>query len=321
MTDKAPRPSERGVVASGQRPANSPSAPFWVNFLGFALSRAQFPGKYRVACRLGAAVSRVCPEAECQTNPGCRFSVQLSDRIQRLMWAGCYETELVALLKEMLRPGMVFVDVGANVGYFSAIGASLVGPQGSVYSFEADPDCSAKLRQNTAPYPWACVLHAAVGDKPGECTFFRSNDPQESGWGTTLPNAEDRERISVPAVTLDGELTSRKLRRLDLIKLDVEGAEYRVLRGAEGTIAAFRPLVYFELNPACLARDGVTTEALLGYLCGKEYEIWMPPGPDAIALLSALAIPVEKTGEMAKATAAKFRRRPLGSASRSRGGE
>lgn len=115
----------------------------------------------------------------------------------------------------------------------------------------------------------------------------------------------------MPAVTLDGVLTNGKLRRVDLIKLDVEGAEYRVLRGAERTIAAFRPLLYFELNETCLARDGVTVEGLLGYLRGKGYEIWMPPGPKATAILSALAIPGEKSAEMAKAAAAKFTRRPF----------
>lgn len=111
------------IGASGRQPANRSAATFWVNWLGFALSRAQFPGKYRAALRLGDAVSRACPEAECRTSTGSRFSVQLADRIQRLMWAGCYETELVALLEKMLGRGMVFVDVGANVSYFSALAA------------------------------------------------------------------------------------------------------------------------------------------------------------------------------------------------------
>lgn len=299
------------IGASSRQPAIRSAVCFWVNWLGFALSRARFPGKYRVVLRLGAAVSRVCPEAECKASTGSRFSVQLADRIQRLMWAGCYETELVALLERMLDRKMVFVDVGANVGYFSVIAAPLVGPQGSVHSFEADPVCFARLQQNVSPYPWACILQAAVGDQPGESVFFRSNDPQESGWGTILSCEEERERISVPAVTLDGVLTNRKLQRLDLIKLDVEGAEYRVLRGAERTIAAFRPLLYFELNETCLARDGVTIEGLLSYLQAKGYEIWIPPGTKATALLSALAIPEEKSSEMAKTAAAKFIRRPL----------
>lgn len=292
---------------SSRKLARGSAAPFWVNAMGFALSRLQFPGKYRLVCRLGTTISHLCPVAECRPRPQCHFSVQLSDRIQRLMWAGCYETELVTLMENLLANDMVFVDVGAHAGYFSVIAASLVGRGGSVLSFEADPACFEWLERNAAAYPWVRILRAAVGDRAGECAFFRSGETGESGWGSTLGSADLGDAISVPGVTLDSALASRSLGRVDLIKLDVEGAEPRVFRGADRTLASFRPLVYFEVNEVCLAREGVTAQTLCDDIVSRGYELWTYLGRQASAFSSLLAIPREKNSEKTKAAAAKFR--------------
>jgi FkbM family methyltransferase len=265
------------------------------NQLGKGLSRVQFPGKYRLVSWLGGTLGRACPEADCYIDPRSRLTVNLAGRIERFMWAGCYEPELVALLKAALEPGMVFVDVGAHIGYFTILGASRVGPGGAVHSFEADPVCFARLAGNAQIYPQIFVHHAIVGDQAGEASFFRTYRHDETGWGTVFPTAEARPELRLPVTTLDESFAEGRLPRLDFIKLDVEGAECRVLRGAERTIAAYRPLVFFEVNEVCLGWDSKTPADLIAFFQERRYSVERPRESAGLSLPSLLAIPEEKS--------------------------
>lgn len=117
------------------------------------MAHVQFRGKGRLTNWMGEMASRFVPEADCHPVPGARVSVSLNDRVGRLMWTGCYEPELVALLRQVLDPGATFVDVGAHIGYFSIVAAALVGESGAVQSFEPDPDCFSRLVVNSCAYP------------------------------------------------------------------------------------------------------------------------------------------------------------------------
>jgi FkbM family methyltransferase len=266
-----------------------------INEVGRGLSKRRFPGKHRFVHRFGRAVSKVCPEADCFPHPRGRLTVRLADRAERLMWAGCYEPGLALVLNRMLRPGMVFVDVGAHVGYFTVLAAVLVGPDGAVYAFEPDPECFERLVLSTKTYGWVRPARCAVGDEAGETAFFRTPRAEETGWGTIFPTGEPRRELRVPMITLDGSLAELGARRVDFIKIDVEGAEARVLQGAEKTIDRFRPAVYFEANAVCLKRDDRLVEDLIGFFTAKGYEIRAVPGERASAPDNFLAVPGEKS--------------------------
>jgi FkbM family methyltransferase len=242
----------------------------------------------------------MCPEAQCRWGPESRYSVRLTDRIGRLMWAGCYEVQFVALLKCALGPGMVFVDVGAHIGYFTTLAACLVGRDGAVYSFEPDPECALCLIGNTHNDPWVIVYDKAVGDRSGEVTLFGSSRPEESGWGTIFATAEARPQVQVPITTLDEIICGSAIKRVDFIKLDVEGAECRVLEGGKQTIATYRPLVFAEVNEVCLARDGKSFRDLSSFFTERTYDIWSleEKRPESI-----LAIPRERSELLARMSA------------------
>ena len=164
---------------------------------GRILGPIQFRGKVRLTNWMGKTASGFVREADCHPVPGARVIVSLNDRVGRLMWTGCYEPELVALLRKVLDPGMTFVDVGAHIGYFSLIAAALVGEKGVVHSFEPDPDCFSRLVVNSSVYSWVKTHNSAVADRNGEIPCYRSPRQSESGWGAIFDADGKREELSV----------------------------------------------------------------------------------------------------------------------------
>jgi len=264
------------------------------NGVGRLMAPARFRGKIRLANWLGGIAGGFTPEANCAPVPGARVTVSLSDRIGRMMWAGCYEPELLGLLRRVLGAGMTFVDVGAQIGYFSAAAAALVGSSGSVHSFEPDPDCFLMLQKNARAYPCMKTHNSAVADFTGETSFARTPEPGESGWGALFDEDGKRTKISVRVCTLDDWQAAERIERIDVLKIDVEGAECRVLEGARRAIDALKPLIWVEANGVCLARDGQSIASLLSALAEHGYEMRGVYGARSKSFDNVVAAPQEK---------------------------
>jgi FkbM family methyltransferase len=211
-------------------------------------------------------------EAECHPIPTVTVHLRPHVWIERLMWAGAYERELVNMFKTVLKAGMTVLDVGANIGYFSALAAGLVGRGGEVYAFEPSPACSSQLKRNLAPFPSAYAFPVAVGDAHGTACFRFSEEPNQTGWGSLLSEDKSMQETIVPVVTLDDWVRENKIRRVDFIKMDVEGAECRALQGATALLNQFRPIIVAELNSTCLARDGRQPADVLALLRTAGYD-------------------------------------------------
>jgi len=239
------------------------------------IQRVLEPLSVRGKGRFSEVVFSILPtsEAECHPLPTVTVYVRPEVWIERLMWAGAYERDLVALFKRVLAPGMVALDVGANIGYFSVLAAGLVGETGLVHAFEPAPACFSQLKRNLAAFPWADASPFAVADAPGIARFHFSEKPSQTGWGSLLSEeSAAMQETDVPVITLDRWVAEQGIRRLDFIKMDVEGAEVRALRGATEVLRRFRPIVVAELNPVCLARDGRASSDVLALLRDAEYE-------------------------------------------------
>jgi FkbM family methyltransferase len=143
---------------------------------------------------------------------------------------GWYEVEETAWYAEHVRPGQFVVEAGASIGFFSLQLARLVGPTGKVLCFEPDPDLNAILRRNVEANGYANVVvrQAAVADEPGELTLFRTI--KNNGDNRLFSHGTDAASFPVAAVTLDDELAGEE-RRIDLLKMDIQGAEPLALRG------------------------------------------------------------------------------------------
>jgi FkbM family methyltransferase len=164
---------------------------------------------------------------------------------------GQYQSDLAVLLHRLLPSDAVVVDGGAHIGVLTVLMASLA-PDGEVHAFEPGPANFAYLVRNLAAN---CVTNAtaqavALYDRDGETTFhFVETYPAGSYVG-------DGPGPTVPTVRLDTWARGRGLERLDLLKLDVEGAELAVLDGASKTVRRLRPVVVVECNAVTLHRYG-----------------------------------------------------------------
>ena len=153
-------------------------------------------------------------------------------------------------LHQLLKPGDVFIDVGANVGLFALKGARLVGPTGRVLALEPSSVAYVELLGNLAlnAFPQVTPLMVAASDEDGSCRLNHvdlGGDPQAFSL-VNAANAVGGEWVQT--VRLDTLATQQALTRIDLVKIDVEGAEPMVVQGALGCLAAFRPAVIFECN-------------------------------------------------------------------------
>lgn len=161
---------------------------------------------------------------------------------------GRYEPEVMLVLAAVVEPDWVCLDVGANLGAISLVLAHLC-PQGRVHAFEAAGENVAYLRANLDANGAANATahHLALYDRDGTLTLHFTSS---YAGGSFVSDVVDEGRAEeVPARTLDRWVADQGLDRLDLVKLDVEGAESRMLAGAKATIERFRPHLVVEFNP------------------------------------------------------------------------
>lgn len=163
------------------------------------------------------------------------------------------EIRLARFLMSQLHSGYIFLDIGAHYGYFSLLAAQLVGDAGQVYSFEASPKTFRLLEQNTADYAQMHSYNLAVSDTSGDMVFYEFpnlyseynsmeiEQYMEEPWYKASPPEE----IHVESIVMDDFLEERNLVP-NLIKIDVEGAEYHVIKGMQRTLEAHAPVVVME---------------------------------------------------------------------------
>jgi FkbM family methyltransferase len=194
---------------------------------------------------------------------------------------GSEEPELQAELARLLGPGDTFYDVGANVGFMSLVGASLVGPSGRVVAFEPIPRLAAAVRENAALNGLAQIeVHElALADRETTARFVV---PEESS-GAHLADVKDGEgeAFDVEVTTLDAFLARTGAPPPTAIKLDIEGAELRALEGMRQTLAAYGPALVVELHETRAAFEALLPE--LGYTStGGVHDAARPEGNDHV---------------------------------------
>lgn len=225
---------------------------------------------------------RLCRPASTVVRMGIgsmRVELDLSEIESRYIYFSAYEREEVRFLRRWLAPGDVAIDVGAHVGYLSAVMASAVGSSGRVYALEPDPRNYGRLETLAASSRGVVhAYHIAVTDTSTR-PFLLYPHPTHSMWSTSVgvPEKERVERICVDAISLDDFIALHTLARIDLVKIDVEGSEPKVLRGMQGFLATgARPAVLCELVPKLYTRLGVSTEEVVDLLLRHGYRMFTP---------------------------------------------
>jgi FkbM family methyltransferase len=195
-----------------------------------------------------------------------------------LMLDGTWENEITAIFETLVRPGMTVVEVGANVGYFTLLAAKLVGPRGRVHAFEPDPEVCELLRDNVEINGYddrVRVRRAAVGEAAGRATFHAAT--RHRGNGSLIPALNQLGDASAEIRAFEVELTALdacEIERLDLLKVDAEGSEARVFRGAARTIARSGPMnAVVEFWPRFFRTAGEDPRAFLAARRGEGFAI------------------------------------------------
>jgi len=197
--------------------------------------------------------------------PGTRLSVtvrsgaaaglllSVDPRYEAWYAAGAHETHLLNALALHLRPGEILYDVGAHLGFISLVAARIVGPEGKVYAFEADPENSNRILEHERmnALPQIEVVPKAVWSECKTLSFRRDPDSSSRNTGVVSAIAGDEKGsgvIAVEAVTLDNFGLDHRLPAV--IKIDVEGAEEQVLEGAEEVFRVSQPTLVCEVHDA-----------------------------------------------------------------------
>lgn len=204
-----------------------------VKALKKALGGVRFRGK-------GTVLLRLCPrDREIVIDlAGYRFRCNLAEHIQRTIFLWDHDETATAFVRSHLRAGDIFVDVGANVGYFSLMASRIVGPTGRVISVEPNPATLARLSRTVAENSISNITlcNVGLGDTSAKAELFTCTS-EGNDTASMLPSGNDQS-ITVDVLPLDQLVEQLGLTRVDYLKIDVDGFEHKVFAGAAKLMAS-----------------------------------------------------------------------------------
>jgi len=165
-------------------------------------------------------------------------------------WLGTFEAEKQKILLENIKDGFVFYDLGAHTGYYSLQASMLVGKGGMVYAFEPNPRNISYLKQHFAinKIENVSIVEFAVGDHDGNIPFALGNS-------SFVGHISQDGDINVKILSLDSSVARGDFKKPDFVKIDVEGAELSVLKGARSILRKYHPHLLLSLH----SRELLTT--------------------------------------------------------------
>ncbi|HEV2299746.1 MAG TPA: FkbM family methyltransferase [Candidatus Acidoferrales bacterium] len=184
-----------------------------------------------------------------RNGPAKGMWLELNPRTGHDYAEGRAEASVQQAVADYLKPGMVFYDLGANIGLFSLLASQLVGETGSVFSFEPDPATVTRLRRNIDKNCVSniTIVEAGVGSTTGKFAFLCANSSSpDRGVGRFTAPSEECHTEDLQCYALDDFVLESPCP--DAVKCDVEGAEVEVIRGARKLLASRRPWIIFEIH-------------------------------------------------------------------------
>jgi FkbM family methyltransferase len=200
----------------------------------------------------------------------------------QIFWQGYQEADRgeIILMKKLLNPGSIFIDVGANIGVFSLVAASIA-KHGEIHAFEPSKRLFSKLNENITLNGFTNIktnnqglfneaidktLHHPTGKgmvNAGAASLFPENQSE----------ADNLEIENISLITFDSYVDKHKFTKIDLIKMDIEGAEMDALQGAVDSLIRFKPQILMELDESCIQRAGYSFKEILDFWHKLNYEI------------------------------------------------
>jgi FkbM family methyltransferase len=196
-----------------------------------------------------------------------------------IYYQGSSEPEIADFVRHVLKPGMVFVDVGAHQGEYTVLASKLLGCSGSVHAFEPHPGIGELLRRNVRLNECSNVVVCSEAAWDVEAVLGFELNPESS---LSAVQGEHQgilgtKTIEVRTMTLDRYFANHSVAKPNLIKVDVEGAELHVLRGATSLLVlppGQAPAVVFEYGPSNARRFGYAADDTVGFLRKHGYAVY-----------------------------------------------
>ncbi|MEM2367953.1 MAG: FkbM family methyltransferase [Candidatus Bathyarchaeia archaeon] len=214
---------------------------------------------------------------------GLRISIPKSGAGALIYYQGWSEPEVAAFLLRLLRPGMNFLDVGAHIGEYVLLAASAVGRDGSVHAFEPDPrnyrilEHNVRINNLTSVHLNQCAVYSSDGIMQLEMFNESSITRLAAGIGTSYKR-QLTDQVKVRTITLDTYVEQKAIAKVDVIKIDVEGAELFVLEGARSILERppeHAPVIVFEYSPANCRNFGYHPSRIIDLLSSSGYRVYL----------------------------------------------
>ncbi|MBS1512390.1 MAG: FkbM family methyltransferase [Bacteroidetes bacterium] len=209
---------------------------------------------------------------------GINYRLDISDYQNWLLYYFCKADSSFGVVN-YVQQGDTILDIGGNIGQTAMMIASKTGLKGKVYSFEPFPSTFQKFSTNLTLNPplqsIITVTNCALGDVPASLKMYRDCDTNSGS--NRMVNSNDQaetELIEVPVSTVDAFVATNALSKVNFIKIDVEGFEMNVLKGAEETLKKFSPSLFIELNDQSLKYQGSSANELITFLKNLGYRIF-----------------------------------------------
>jgi len=217
-----------------------------------------------------------------KTPDGLLMELDIDDYFENNILWGYYESKVKQLIKSTLREGETFIDIGANIGFFSILGAKLVGDSGQVFSFEPNPDCVEIINRNKKlnSYENLKIVKKAISNSSKKQDFFISKQHALSTLKEDSALMELERTIEVEITSLDREIKNLEISEdsISLIKIDVEGHELFVFQGMKELLSSTKPKIIFENNPLAMKEYGYSLiDIYRDFLKPHGYKVFFIP--------------------------------------------
>lgn len=183
-----------------------------------------------------------------------------------------YEHETVAACKNVIKPGMVVMDIGASIGYYTSLFSNITGRKGVVYSFEPEKSNFNILTKNvlSLKYRNVTVINKAVSNINGKVKFYKA---RLSALGSLYKFKDTEGKTLVEAITIDRFLAKNRIKKVDFVKIDTEGAEINVIKGMKNLIKQLNAIkMVIEVNPKALKSAGSNVKKLYSLLNSFDFK-------------------------------------------------
>jgi FkbM family methyltransferase len=238
-----------------------------------------FKGRTRLVRSVGKYLLPASHAITCCMRDDTRMLFDLHNPMQFDMYYGLYEPYMRELICALLRPGDVMFDLGAHVGYYTIAAAKRVGEHGAVHAFEPLPANADALQVNLRANQMenVHVNRAAVADASGSLQLHvpPPRDHSAGGAATVMDYFPNATALNIPAIALDDYIAAHSISRIALMKMDIEAAEVRALRGMTRTLSSQPPRrIISEVNRIRLRDSGYAPDIIHKLLESYAYTSW-----------------------------------------------